>query len=95
MLEKENPPCHPQNETGRQNHDGHSVPIVSRLPKVWHNRRIRSHNVVHNVARWGKCSRGWLSGLNVHLLSSDQGEVLAFNMTPCASDPSLKPLAAF
>jgi len=54
-----------------------SMPIA-----VCHNRRIRSHKVFSNVAQRGKNSVGWFYGFKTHLIVNDQGELLAFRLTP-------------
>lgn len=54
-----------------------SMPIA-----VCHNRRIRSHKVFSNVAQRGKNSMGWFYGFKTHLIVNDQGELLAFRLTP-------------
>ena len=54
-----------------------STPIA-----VCHNRRIRSHRVMSNTAQRGKNSIGWFYGFKLHLIVNDQGELLAFRLTP-------------
>jgi hypothetical protein len=54
-----------------------STPIA-----VCHNRRIRSHRVMSNVAQRGKNSVDWFYGFKLHLIVNDQGELLAFRLTP-------------
>jgi hypothetical protein len=49
---------------------------------VCHNRRIYSHKVFKKVARRGKTSMGWFYGFKLHLVVNDQGELLAFQVTP-------------
>ncbi len=49
---------------------------------VCHNRRIHSHKVFKQVARRGKTSMGWFYGFKLHLVVNDQGELLAFQITP-------------
>jgi transposase len=49
---------------------------------VCHNRRIHSHKVFKHVARRGKNSMGWFYGFKLHLVVNDQGELLAFRITP-------------
>jgi len=49
---------------------------------VCHNRRIHSHRVFESVAARGKTSTGWFYGFKVHLVVNDQGELLAFLLTP-------------
>lgn len=54
-----------------------STPIV-----VCHNRRIRRHKVFKGLAARGKTSMGWFYGFKLHLIVSDQGELLAVQLTP-------------
>lgn len=49
---------------------------------VCHNRRINSHKVFKKVAARGKTSVGWFYGFKLHLIINDQGELLAFQVTP-------------
>ena len=49
---------------------------------VCHNRRIHAHRVFEGVAARGKTSTGWFYGFKVHLVVNDQGELLAFTLTP-------------
>ena len=49
---------------------------------VCHNRRIHSHKVFKQVARRGKTSMGWFYGFKLHLVVNDQGELLAFQISP-------------
>lgn len=53
---------------------------------VCHNRRIHSHKVFRKVAKRGKTSTGWFYGFKLHLVISDQGELLAFQVTPANTD---------
>ncbi|MDG4560895.1 MAG: IS982 family transposase [Candidatus Competibacter sp.] len=53
---------------------------------VCHNRRIHSHKVFKQVARRGKTSMGWFYGFKLHLVVNDQGELLAFQITPGNAD---------
>ena len=54
-----------------------SMPIA-----VCHNRRITSNRVFSHVAQRGRNSVGWFYGFKVHLIVNDQGELLAFRLTP-------------
>lgn len=54
-----------------------SMPIA-----VCHNRRIPSHKVFSQLARRGKNSVDWFYGFKLHLIVNDQGELLAFRLTP-------------
>lgn len=49
---------------------------------VCHNRRIRSHKVFSHTARRGKDSVDWFYGFKLHFIVNDQGELLAFHLTP-------------
>ena len=49
---------------------------------VCHNKRIGRHRVFADVAARGKSSMGWFYGFKLHLLVNDQGELLAFQLTP-------------
>lgn len=49
---------------------------------VCHNRRIYNHKVFKKLARRGKTSMGWFYGFKLHLVVNDQGELLAFQVTP-------------
>ncbi len=50
--------------------------------KVCHNKRIARHKVFAGLAARGKTSMGWFYGFKLHLIVNDQGEVLAFYLTP-------------
>ncbi len=50
--------------------------------KVCHNKRITRHKVFAGLAERGKTSMGWFYGFKLHLMVNDQGEVLAFQLTP-------------
>lgn len=49
---------------------------------VCHNRRISKHRVFDGLAARGKTSMGWFFGFKLHLVVNDQGELLAFCLTP-------------
>lgn len=49
---------------------------------VCHNRRIERHSVFAGLAARGKTSMGWFFGFKLHLVVSDQGQLLAFYLTP-------------
>src|SRR5437764_5702391 len=49
---------------------------------VCHNARIHSHRVFEGRAARGKTSVGWFYGFKLHLVVNDQGEILAFCLTP-------------
>jgi hypothetical protein len=49
---------------------------------VCHNKRIGRHKVFEGYATRGKCSMGWYFGFKLHLMVNDQGELLAFRVSP-------------
>jgi Transposase DDE domain len=49
---------------------------------VCHNRRIKAHRVFAGWATRGKTSMGWFYGFKLHLIVNDEGELLAFCLTP-------------
>ena len=49
---------------------------------VCHNKRIGHHKVFEGYATRGKCSMGWYFGFKLHLIVNDQGELLAFRVSP-------------
>jgi len=49
---------------------------------VCHNKRISRHKVFDGLAKRGKTSMGWFFGFKLHLIVSDVGEILAFQVTP-------------
>lgn len=53
---------------------------------VCHNRRIRRHKVFKDLAQRGKTSVDWFYGFKLHLIVSDQGELLAVFLTPGNTD---------
>lgn len=46
------------------------------------NKRISRNQVFKDVAELGKSSMGWFFGFKLHLVVNDQGELLAFCLTP-------------
>jgi transposase len=56
--------------------------IDSTKLSVCHNARIHSHRVFEGRAARGKTSVGWFYGFKLHLVVNDQGELLAFCLTP-------------
>lgn len=59
------------------------ISFVDSTPlKVCHNRRIKRHKVFAGLAERGKTSMGWFFGFKLHLIVNDQGEILAFQLTP-------------
>ena len=49
---------------------------------VCHNARIHQHRVFAGRAARGKTSVGWFYGFKLHLVVNDQGQLLAFCLTP-------------
>jgi transposase len=65
---------------------------------VCHNARIHQHRVFAGRAARGKTSVGWFYGFKLHLVVNDQGELLAFCLTPGNVDdrhPVAKLVAGF
>ena len=59
------------------------ISFVDSTPlEVCHNRRIKRHKVFAGLAERGKTSMGWFFGFKLHLVVNDQGEILAFQLTP-------------
>jgi hypothetical protein len=46
------------------------------------NKRISRNKVFKGLARLGKSTMGWFFGFKLHLVVNDQGELLAFCLTP-------------
>jgi len=53
---------------------------------VCHTKRIGRHKVFEGYATRGKCSMGWYFGFKLHLMVNDQGELLAFRVSPGEGD---------
>jgi len=53
---------------------------------VCHNRRIHSNRVFKDFAKRGKNSIGWFFGFKLHIIINDEGELLAFKLTPANTD---------
>jgi transposase len=49
---------------------------------VCDNHRIATHKVFAGLARRGKTAMGWFFGFKLHLIVNDEGELLAFRLTP-------------
>lgn len=49
--------------------------------RVCTNRRIQRHKVFAGLAARGQCSLGWFYGFKLHLVITEQGEILAFTLT--------------
>jgi len=59
------------------------VSFIDATPlRVCHNRRITRHRVFAAFAARGKTSMGWFYGFKLHLVVNDQGDLLAFHLTP-------------
>jgi hypothetical protein len=58
-----------------------STPIA-----VSHPARAHAHKVFKGLVKWGKNSVGWHFGFKLHLIINDQGELLAFKLTPANTD---------
>ncbi len=50
--------------------------------KVCNPCRAHSHKVFKGLVHWGKNSVSWHLGFKLHLIINDQGELLAFKLTP-------------
>ena len=62
---------------------GTGVACIDSTPlRVCHTRRIASHKVFAGWATRGKTSMGWFYGFKLHLIVNDEGEFLAFCLTP-------------
>ena len=55
--------------------------IDSTSIRVCHNKRIPRNRVFHSLAKRGKTTAGWFYGFKLHLIISDRGEILAFQLT--------------
>jgi IS5 family transposase len=54
--------------------------------EVCHPCRVHAHQVFKGLVKWGKNSVGWYFGFKLHLIINDQGELLAFKLTPANTD---------
>jgi hypothetical protein len=50
------------------------------------NKRISRNKVFKDIAKLGKSTLGWFFGFKLHLVVNDQGELLAFCLTPGNTD---------
>jgi hypothetical protein len=50
--------------------------------RVCHNRRIPRHRVFDGIAQRGKTSMGWFYGFKLHLVVTEQGDIVNFAITP-------------
>ena len=46
-----------------------------------HIKHSRRHNTFEEIAKYGKTSTGWFFGLKLHLVTNQQGELIAFRLT--------------
>jgi hypothetical protein len=53
---------------------------------VCHRKRAHTHKRFKKGAHWGKNSMGWFYGFKLHLIINDEGERLAFKLTPANID---------
>ena len=53
---------------------------------ICHNKRTNSNKVFKELAKLGKSSMGWFYGFKLHLIVNEQGEILAFSLTPGNTD---------
>ena len=49
---------------------------------ICHNKRAKRNKVFDDLAHWGKSSIDWYFGFKLHLIINEQGEILAFQITP-------------
>ena len=63
------------------------IAFIDSTPRaVCHPARAHAHKVFKGQAQWGKNSVGWYFGFKLHLIVNDQGELLAFKLTPANTD---------
>jgi hypothetical protein len=62
--------------------------IDSSCLPVCHLKRHRRHKTFENIASFGRTSVGWFFGLKLHLVTNEQGELMAFKITSGASSDS-------
>lgn len=55
--------------------------IDSSCLPVCHIKRSKRHKTFDAVAEYGKTSVGWFFGLKLHIVTNDQGELMAFKIT--------------
>ena len=49
---------------------------------ICHNKRAKRNKVFSSLSHWGRSSIDWYYGFKLHLIINDQGEILAFQLTP-------------
>jgi hypothetical protein len=67
-----------------------STPII-----VCHNKRIFDHKVFDGIAKRGKSTMGYFFGFKLHIIINQNGELLAFKLTPgnVSDSKMLEPLS--
>jgi Transposase DDE domain len=61
----------------------HGIAFIDSLPlPVCHHRRLHSHRVFAGVAQRARSSLDWFYGMKRHFVINEQGELLAFRVTP-------------
>lgn len=73
--------CHHQTKTPTGIYFVDSTPI-----KVCHVKRANQNKVFKGLAEKSKSIMGWYFGFKLHLISNDQGELMAFKITPSRTD---------
>jgi hypothetical protein len=69
------------------------ISFVDSTPiRVCKNKRIEAHKVFSGVAARGMSSMGWFYGFKLHLVVSEHGDILSFQLTPGNVDDR-KPLS--
>ncbi len=67
--------------------EGSGISFIDATPlAVCHPKRAHCHRVFADFAAWGKSTMGWFYGFKLHLVVNDQGELLAFQLTPANVD---------
>lgn len=56
--------------------------VDSTVLKVCHNKRIFNHKVFKGIAKKGRSTMGWFFGFKLHLVVSDEGDILSFCLSP-------------
>lgn len=55
--------------------------IDSSCLPVCHLKRSKRHKTFDQIAQYGRTSVGWFFGLKLHIVTNDQGELMAFKLT--------------
>ena len=75
--------CYLSTRKGR----GTGIAFIDSTPlAVCDNHRIATHKVFDGLATRGKTAMGWFYGCKLHLIVNDEGELLAFRLTPGTID---------